>query len=84
MVRLNMPKRQKNTRKRGMMSMSGQLSGITHFSDITALTGGDGGQVRARTVPAEVELRVAPRSNTYIFYWCRMEGTVVPRKRRNS
>lgn len=45
MVRLNMPKRQKNSKKRGMMSMSGQLSGITHFSDITALTGGEGGQV---------------------------------------
>lgn len=45
MVRLNMPKRMKNSRKRGMMSMSGQLSGITHFSDITALTGGEGGQV---------------------------------------
>uniref|UniRef100_A0A8P4G3X0 Neuroguidin, EIF4E binding protein n=1 Tax=Dicentrarchus labrax TaxID=13489 RepID=A0A8P4G3X0_DICLA len=43
MVRLNMPKRQ-NTKKRGMMSMSGQLSGITHFSDISALTGGEGGQ----------------------------------------
>ncbi len=45
MVRLNMPKHQKNARKRSMMSMSGQLSGITHFSDITALTGGEGGQV---------------------------------------
>ncbi|CAK6951930.1 neuroguidin [Scomber scombrus] len=44
MVRLNMPSRQKNSKKRGMMSMSGQLSGITHFSDITALTGGEGGQ----------------------------------------
>lgn len=45
MVRLNMPKSQKSARKRGMMGMSGQLSGITHFSDITALTGGEGGQV---------------------------------------
>lgn len=44
MVRLNMPTQQKNIRKRGMMAMSGQLSGITHFSDITALTGGEGGQ----------------------------------------
>ncbi|KAI3355130.1 hypothetical protein L3Q82_018002 [Scortum barcoo] len=44
MVRLNMPKRQKNAKKRGMMGMSGQLSGITHFSDISALTGGEGGQ----------------------------------------
>ncbi|XP_068199684.1 neuroguidin [Antennarius striatus] len=43
MVRLNVPKQQKN-KKRGMMSMSSQLSGITHFSDITALTGGEGGQ----------------------------------------
>lgn len=41
MVRLNMPKRQKNAKKRSMMSMSGQLSGITHFGDITALTGGE-------------------------------------------
>ncbi|XP_022073430.1 neuroguidin [Acanthochromis polyacanthus] len=44
MVRLNMPKHQKNAKKRGMMGMSGQLSGITHFSDISALTGGNGGQ----------------------------------------
>ncbi|XP_070709142.1 neuroguidin [Pempheris klunzingeri] len=44
MVRLNMPKSQKNSKKRGMLSMSAQLSGITHFSDITALTGGEGGQ----------------------------------------
>ncbi|XP_023142376.1 neuroguidin [Amphiprion ocellaris] len=44
MVRLNMPKHQKNAKKRGMMGMSGQLSGITHFSDISALTGGEGGQ----------------------------------------
>uniref|UniRef100_A0A673CM73 Neuroguidin, EIF4E binding protein n=1 Tax=Sphaeramia orbicularis TaxID=375764 RepID=A0A673CM73_9TELE len=45
MVRLNVTKSQKNSRKRGMMGMSGQLSGITHFGDITALTGGDGEQV---------------------------------------
>ncbi|CAJ1082448.1 neuroguidin isoform X2 [Xyrichtys novacula] len=42
LVRLNMPKQMKSSKKRGMMSMSGQLSGITHFSDITALTGGEG------------------------------------------
>lgn len=48
MVRLNMPARQKNSKKRGMMSMTGQLSGITHFSDITALTGGEGGQVSSQ------------------------------------
>ncbi|KAF7213666.1 neuroguidin [Nothobranchius furzeri] len=42
MVRLNVPKHQKNARKRSTMAMSGQLSGITHFSDITALTGGEG------------------------------------------
>uniref|UniRef100_A0A672GLQ6 Neuroguidin, EIF4E binding protein n=1 Tax=Salarias fasciatus TaxID=181472 RepID=A0A672GLQ6_SALFA len=46
MVRLNMPKHQKNSKKRGMMAMSGQLSGITHFSDISALTGGEGAPVR--------------------------------------
>lgn len=45
MVRLSIPKRVKNARKRGTMSMSGQLSGITHFGDITALTGGEGGEV---------------------------------------
>ncbi|KAK2886266.1 neuroguidin [Channa argus] len=43
MVRLNVPKHQKNARKRDM-AMSGQLTGITHFSDITALTGGEGNQ----------------------------------------
>lgn len=42
MVRLNVTKQQKSSRKRGTaMAMSSQLSGITHFSDITALTGGD-------------------------------------------
>ncbi|XP_077480981.1 neuroguidin isoform X2 [Stigmatopora argus] len=44
MVRLNVPKREKNAKKRKMMSMSGQLGSITHFGDISALTGGDGGQ----------------------------------------
>ncbi|KAM9712495.1 neuroguidin [Menidia menidia] len=44
MVRLNVPKQQKNSRKRGTMGMFGQLSSITHFSDITALTGGEGTQ----------------------------------------
>ncbi|XP_059182757.1 neuroguidin [Centropristis striata] len=43
MVRLNTPQRQKNGRKRGVMSMTGQLGDITHFGDITALTGGEGG-----------------------------------------
>ncbi|XP_039982263.1 neuroguidin isoform X2 [Xiphias gladius] len=51
MVRLNLPKRQKNARKRGTMAMSGQLSGITHFGDITALTGGEGGQDGENTYP---------------------------------
>lgn len=41
MVRLSLPKRAKTGRKRGLMSMSTQLSGITHFGDITALTGGE-------------------------------------------
>ncbi|KAM4543441.1 neuroguidin isoform 2-T2 [Fundulus diaphanus] len=44
MVRLNVPKHERTARKRSTMAMSGQLSGITHFSDITALTGGEGGQ----------------------------------------
>uniref|UniRef100_A0A3P9C100 Neuroguidin, EIF4E binding protein n=1 Tax=Maylandia zebra TaxID=106582 RepID=A0A3P9C100_9CICH len=43
MVRLNVPKHQRNTKKRGMMAMSNQLSSITHFGDITALTGGEDG-----------------------------------------
>ncbi|XP_056155614.1 neuroguidin [Lampris incognitus] len=45
MVRLNVPKSQKSaSKKRRAMGMFGQLSGITHFSDITALTGGEGVQ----------------------------------------
>ncbi|XP_071341892.1 neuroguidin [Trachinotus anak] len=56
MVRLNMPKHQKNARKRGMMSMSGQLSGITHFGDITALTGGEGRQDGQNTHPKKKKL----------------------------
>nr|XP_057915355.1 neuroguidin [Doryrhamphus excisus] len=49
MVRLNVPKREKNSRKRRQMAMSGQLSGITHFGDITALTGGqDGDNLRPK------------------------------------
>lgn len=43
MVRLNVTKSQKNSKKRRMLGMSGQLSGITHFSDISALTGGEHG-----------------------------------------
>ncbi|KAJ8413248.1 hypothetical protein AAFF_G00092440 [Aldrovandia affinis] len=45
MVRLGMSRREKNTRKRGMVGMSSQLSSITRFSDITALTGGEGQDV---------------------------------------
>ncbi|XP_077592202.1 neuroguidin [Stigmatopora nigra] len=44
MVRLNVSKREKNVKKRKMMCMTGQLSSITHFGDISALTGGDDGQ----------------------------------------
>ncbi|XP_024135383.1 neuroguidin [Oryzias melastigma] len=44
MVRLSMPKSQRNSKKRGMMGMSSQLNRITHFGDISALTGGEGGQ----------------------------------------
>ncbi|KAM9333823.1 neuroguidin [Pholidichthys leucotaenia] len=43
MVRLNVPKHQRNARKRGMLAMSNQLSSITNFGDITVLTG-DGEQ----------------------------------------
>ncbi|XP_077411210.1 neuroguidin [Vanacampus margaritifer] len=44
MVRLNVPRAEKNAKKRRHMTMSGQLGGITHFGDITSLTGGEGGQ----------------------------------------
>ncbi|XP_062235941.1 neuroguidin [Platichthys flesus] len=44
MVRLNVSKQEKGNRKRGTMGMSGQLKGITHFRDISALTGGEGRQ----------------------------------------
>ncbi|KAF7691751.1 neuroguidin [Silurus meridionalis] len=40
MVRLSVPREQK-ARKRRMMGMSSQLKSITHFGDITALTGGE-------------------------------------------
>lgn len=46
MVRLNVPKSERVAKKRSMLGMSSQLSSITHFSDITALTGGAGRQVR--------------------------------------
>ncbi|KAL4616843.1 neuroguidin [Arapaima gigas] len=42
MVRLAVTRQDRTARKRGMMGMSSQLSSITRFSDITALTGGDG------------------------------------------
>lgn len=51
MVRLSLPKRAKTGRKRGLLSMSTQLSGITHFGDITALTGGEV-SCRSRSTPA--------------------------------
>lgn len=54
MVRLNVPSREKNSIKRRIMSMSGQLGGITHFGDITALTGGEGGQVSGSPFLAKV------------------------------
>ncbi|CAL8400343.1 neuroguidin [Gadus morhua] len=44
MVRLNVPKAERLARKRSMQGMSGQLNSITHFSDISALTGGAGRQ----------------------------------------
>ncbi|XP_053467768.1 neuroguidin [Ictalurus furcatus] len=40
MVRLSVPRDQK-AKKRRMMGMSSQLKSITHFGDITALTGGE-------------------------------------------
>ena len=49
MVRLNVPKAERLARKRSMQGMSGQLNSITHFSDISALTGGAGRQVRGHS-----------------------------------
>ncbi|KAJ0023057.1 hypothetical protein NQD34_015191, partial [Periophthalmus magnuspinnatus] len=43
MVRLQTSKSQKNSQKRRLMGMAGQLGGITHFGDISALTGGETG-----------------------------------------
>lgn len=40
MVRLSVSRDQK-AKKRRMMGMSSQLKSITHFGDITALTGGE-------------------------------------------
>ncbi|KAL1006361.1 hypothetical protein UPYG_G00071360 [Umbra pygmaea] len=42
MVRVIVPRRERIAKKRGVLGMSGQLSSITRFSDITALTGGEG------------------------------------------
>ncbi|XP_013880720.1 neuroguidin [Austrofundulus limnaeus] len=56
MVRLSVPKHQKSSRKRGLMSMSNQLSGIAHFGDITALTGGDGSQDGGSSRPKKKKL----------------------------
>lgn len=40
MVRLSVSRDQK-TKKRRVMGLSSQLNSITHFGDITALTGGE-------------------------------------------
>ncbi|XP_023661794.2 neuroguidin [Paramormyrops kingsleyae] len=42
MVRLAVTRRERKARKRGIIGMSSQLSSITRFSDITALTGEEG------------------------------------------
>ncbi|KPP61158.1 hypothetical protein Z043_120776 [Scleropages formosus] len=47
MVRLAVTRQEKSARKRGMKGMSSQLSSITRFSDITALTGGDEPEIDA-------------------------------------
>lgn len=67
MVRLNMPKHQKNSKKRSMMSMSSQLNAITHFSDITALTGGEGGQVSLQWHHRPV------RTGSCFTHWARLK-----------
>ena len=53
MVRLNLSREQK-AKKRRMVGMTTQLGNITHFSDITALTGRQttvSGRKRQQTVP---------------------------------
>ncbi|MEE6525062.1 hypothetical protein FKM82_024847 [Ascaphus truei] len=42
MVRLNMTRQEKARRKRTSLSMTSQLRSLTHFTDISALTGGQG------------------------------------------
>lgn len=89
MVRLSLPKRAKTGRKRGLMSMSTQLSGITHFGDITALTGGEVSctHTHTRSTPAVPSLppgsilHTAPSSSAR--FCCRTES-LDPRKRRKS
>ncbi|MGH0181067.1 UNVERIFIED_CONTAM: hypothetical protein FKN15_009323 [Acipenser sinensis] len=41
MVRLNLSKKERVSRKRGMLGMTSQLRSLTHFRDISALTGGE-------------------------------------------
>lgn len=52
MVRLNVPKSERVARKRSMLGMSNQLSSITHFGNITALTSGADKLVRENTSSA--------------------------------
>lgn len=88
MVRLNVPKSQK---KRNVMSMSNQLNSITHFGDITALTGGEGRQVGSDDIINSQLLIMADTKNKlrlntlplFILLF-RMRITHDRRKRRNS
>lgn len=62
MVRLSVSKREKGLRRRAS-AMSSQLHSLTHFSDISALTGGTAhlDEVRVGTVVAGAVMLLATR-----------------------
>lgn len=79
MVRLSVPKHQKSSRKRGLMSMSNQLSGIARFGDITALTGGDGAQVGSQRTNQVFPLHIL---FTFYFYSVQDASNSRPKKKK--
>lgn len=77
MVRLSVPKR---AGKRGAMAMSKQLGAITHFGDITALTGGEVSRRGRRHTPA----RVGPEGGavSFGFFFSSQAGISGPQKKK--
>uniref|UniRef100_A0AAY4B8S9 Neuroguidin n=1 Tax=Denticeps clupeoides TaxID=299321 RepID=A0AAY4B8S9_9TELE len=73
MVRLNMT-REERVRKRGIVGMTSQLNSITRFSDITALTGGEGQDVdHSRSKKKKLMKKNTKRKSEtkFIMYtWC--------------